>query len=82
MTEAEIERIAEIVAKKTVEEMLEHIGIDHSAPRETRKDFDFLRSQREMYSDVGRHSLKAFFAAVLIGIAAIVWTSIKTGKTP
>lgn len=78
MTEDEIERIAE----KTAQKMLDHIGIDPSEHKEIRADFSFLRSQRKMYSDIGQHSLKALFTALLLGICAIVWSAIKTGKAP
>lgn len=78
MTEDEIERIAE----KTVQKMLDNIGIDPSEHKEIRADFLFLRAQRKMYSDIGQHSIKALFTALLLGICAIVWTAIKSGRAP
>lgn len=83
--EEEVNRLAQVIAEKTVHEMLTKLGIDASSPDkllQLQKDFAFLRSLREMYADTARHGIRAMFAAILIGIGAILWTSFKSGKTP
>jgi hypothetical protein len=83
--EEEINRLAQIIAEKTVHEMLTKLGIDASSPDkliQIQKDFAFLRGLRQMYADTASHGFKAMTVAILLGIGALIWTSIKTGKAP
>lgn len=81
----EVNKLAQVIAEKTVHEMLTKLGIDASSPDkllQLQKDFAFLRSLREMYADTARHGIRAMFATIMLGVGALIWTSFKSGKLP
>jgi hypothetical protein len=78
----EFEELAKRIAHEVTREMFVKFGADPDDPVELQKDFAFMRSFREMYGDTARHGIRAVIVGALMAVAAMVWSSIKTGKTP
>jgi hypothetical protein len=83
MEEERIRRIAREVSKETsretVREILLALGADADKPVELQKDFSFVRTQREFYSGAVKHGVFAIIGTVCMGIAAVIWTALKSG---
>lgn len=77
MEEHEIKKVVDLAVKEAVREALEAIGIDPTKKIDLQKDFAFMRSQREIYSELGRHTLKAGLGAGVLGVLALIWASIR-----
>lgn len=77
----EFEELAKRIAHEVTREMFVKFGADPDDPVELQKDFAFMRSFREMYGDTARHGIRAVFAGALMAMAALIWSTIKTGKS-
>lgn len=77
-----IKSIAREAATIAVKETMISLGLDPTDPKGMQADHAFVRTQREFYAAATRHGFFALVSSVIIGLCALVWSSIKTGKMP
>jgi hypothetical protein len=78
----EYEELAKRIAHEVAREFFIKLGADPDEPVEMQKDFAFMRSFRQMYADTVRHGIRSVIVGALMGAAALIWSSVKTGKGP
>ena len=76
----EFEELAKRIAHEVTREMFVKFGVDPDEPTEIQKDFAFMRTFREMYGDTMKHGVRAVFVGALLSLAALIWSSLKTGR--
>ncbi|MCW5674963.1 MAG: hypothetical protein KIT15_10325 [Xanthobacteraceae bacterium] len=73
----ELEEIASLAAKKTVEDLLLKLGIDHDEPIEMQKDFQHLRSWRQSSEQIRAKTVLTAIGILIAGLCGAVWLAIK-----
>lgn len=74
---SELEEIATLAAKKTVEDLLIKLGVEHDDPIEMQKDFQHLRSWRVSSETIKAKAVLTAIGIVIAGICGAVWVAIK-----
>lgn len=73
----ELEEIASLAAKKTVEDLLLKLGIDHDESIEMQKDFQHLRSWRQSSEQIRAKAVLTAIGILIAGLCGAVWLAIK-----
>ena len=72
----------ESLIRKTVDETLTSIGLDHKNPIELQRDFQALREWRQAMQDVRKKTIITLIGILVTGFAAAVWIGLKSMLTP
>jgi hypothetical protein len=79
LTEQQAEAVANRVAKKTVEELLQKLGMDTEDVREQQKDFAHLRQQRQAAEQVAAWSKRILLGIVISSLVGTLVAGLKAG---
>lgn len=80
VSEAEVELIAQRVAKATVAETLTALGIDTDEPQSAQKDMAFLHDLRAAADSTKTTAWYVFVTVVVTGFLGFMWVAL-TGKS-
>jgi hypothetical protein len=72
----------EALVKRTVNETLTSIGLDHKNPIELQKDFQSLREWRQAMQEVRKKTLITLIGILVTGLAAAIWIGLKSMFSP
>ncbi len=73
---AEMEEIAEMAAKKAVNDMFVRLGVDPGDPIEAQKDFAHLRKWRKSVEAMSMKAAMTALVTIVTGALAALWVGI------
>jgi hypothetical protein len=77
MDQSEVEHVAQMTAKATVDEVFVRIGINlEEDPRELQKDLAHLRYWRSTMEAIQRRGILAAVGTLVAGGLAVIWVGI------
>jgi len=74
-----LERIARMAAKETVEQTFLMLGMDVKDPIATQRTFAFLKNLQHSFYMIKRAAIAAAVGAVVSGLGWVIWLGVKAG---
>jgi len=76
ISEDYVNKVADEVAKRIVNQLMTTLGVDASNPLEMQKDFQHLRAWRTSMESVRSKSILTIVSTAVLGIATLVWMAL------
>lgn len=70
------------IVRTSVYETLVTLGINPNEPHEVQRDTAFVRELRLSITQAKRHGIMALWSTILLGIAGLIYMSLRGGGSP